>query len=355
MAILAQGTFSIKRMVNGKTLNFVLVPNKAVTQIFTPDPPTYAPDYSASPYLLITPSLFISGQATDQIGCLKAAPTWTINGGSTLSNYNAAAASASPYSLTIKKNLVNDAQYQITCTAIYVEPVTLVETPVVATITFTKVSNTGTSIRAVGYAPQGQVFKNNQAATLKAHCDMYRGSVIDTTNVTYAWSMLSGGAWTTIDSKNTLGITGYGTNEISIPASAVLNTAIFKCTCTDTDSSSSTYNVSVSDTISFVDMSDPYDVDVFTPGGDTVVSGGSTTVQFMIRQANTYMTASAFTSTKAVKVYRYTSGQVLDTTWGTSGYKTATLDSTSGKYSLAIAESDLLSGQITSFGFQMEG
>jgi hypothetical protein len=356
MAILAQGTFSIKRMVNGKTLNFVLVPNKATTQIYTPDPSTYAPDYSVGPYLTITPSLFISGQATDQIACLKAAPTWTVNGSSTLTNYNASAASASPYALTIKKNLSADSQYQVTCTAIYVEPVTLVETPVVATITFTKVSNTGTSIRSVAYAPQGQIFKNNQATILKAHCDMYRGSAIDSTNVSYVWSILSGGTWTNIDSKNTLGITGYGTNEISIPASAVLNTAIFKCTCLDTDASSSTYNVSVSDTLSFVDMSDPYDLDVFTPGGDTVVSGGTTTAQFMIRQANTYMTSAAFTSTKTIKIYRYTSGMVLDTTWGTAGYKTAVLDNTSGKYSIDISESaDLLAGQVTNFGFQMEG
>lgn len=353
--IQAQTSFSIKRIVNGKTLNFVLSANVPTTQIFTPDPSTYAPDFASSPYLVITPALYISGQSSDQIAKLKAAPTITINGSGTLSTFSATASASAPYALTIKKNLVSDSQYSIVFNAIYVEPTTLVEIPITATINIVKVSNTGTNIRAVAYAPQGQIFKNGQVSTLKAHCDMYRGSTIDTTDVTYTWEILSGGSWTTITSSNTLGITGYNTNEITIPSSAVLNTAIFRCTCKDTDSGSSTYNKTVSDTISLVDMSDPYDIDVFFPTGDSVVSGGSTTVQFMIRQGASYMTASGFTSTMTVKIYRNTAAGVLDTTWGTSGYKTATLDSTSGKYSLSISESDLISGQITSFGCQLEG
>lgn len=354
MGILSQSTFSIKRMVNGKTLNFVLTPNGALTQIYTPDPPTYSPDYTKNA-MVITPSLLISGQSTDQISHLKAAPTWTINGSSTLTGFGATVGTSSPYALTIKNNLTSAAQLTISCSAVYVEPTTLVEMPLTASMTITKVSNTGTSIRAVAYAPQGQIYKNSDVVSLKAHCDMYRGSTIDATNVSYTWEMLSGGTWTAVDSSNTLGITGYGTNEITIPSSAVVNTAIFRCTCKDTDSSSSTYGISVQDTVSYVDMSDPYDIDDFEPNGDTIVDGGNISVYFKIRQANNYLTSSDFTKTKTIKVYRNTAAGVLDTTWGTVGYKTTTLDSTTGQYNLALSSSDLLSGSVTAFGVQLEG
>ena len=35
----------------------------------------------------------------------------------------------------------------------------------------------------------GIVFKNDEVATLRAHCDLWRGASIDTTNVTYAWEI----------------------------------------------------------------------------------------------------------------------------------------------------------------------
>ena len=41
----------------------------------------------------------------------------------------------------------------------------------------------------MAYAPDGIVFKNDEVATLRAHCDLWRGASIDTTNVTYAWGI----------------------------------------------------------------------------------------------------------------------------------------------------------------------
>ena len=159
MAILSQQTFTIRRLIDGKTLNFLLQSNQALTQVYTPDPATFMPNYPTSPFLVITPSLLISGEAVDQIANLKAAPTWKINGSSTLSTFTATAATSSPYALTIKKNMADVAQMVITCEAIYVQPVTLIEMAVKATITFTKVSNNGASIIAICSAPLGTIFK----------------------------------------------------------------------------------------------------------------------------------------------------------------------------------------------------
>ncbi len=350
MAILAQQTFTIRRLIDGKTLNFLLQSNQALTQIFTPDPATYVPNYPTSPYLVITPSLLISGESGDQIARLKAAPTWKINGSTTLTTYTATAASSSPYALTIKKNMSDVSQMVITCEAIYVQPVTLIEMSVVATITFTKVSNNGASIIAVASAPSGTIFKNGLVTTLSAKCELWRGAEIDSTNVSYEWFKLISGTWTKITSENAAGITGYTTGTITIPSSAVVNFASFRCDIKDTDSGSSTYNKTVSDYISFVDMSDPYELDVEHPTGDGIASGGSTKVRFQCRQGAARMETAFFTG-KTLKVFRFNAAGEMDTTWGTSGYKNPDTNR-----ELTMTEADLLTGTAqTGFGVQLEG
>jgi hypothetical protein len=350
MAILSQHSYTIRRLIDGKTLNFFLQANQPTTQIFTPDPATYSPNYAASPYLVITPSLMISGETGDQISKLKQAPSWKINDSSTLSTYTATAAASSPYALTIKKNMSDVDKMKIECTAIYVQPVTLIETVVSSTITITKVSNTGASIIAVCTAPQGTIFKNGGTASLQAKCEMWRGSTVDTTDVTYKWFKQVSGIWVEINSGNAQGITGYTTGTITIPANAVLNYATFKCDIKDTDSGSSTYNKTVSDYISFVDMSDPYEIDIEFPTGDGIPVGGSTVVLVQVRQGATRMDNTFFTG-KTIKHFRYNAAGTFDDTWGTSGWKTA-----DGNRKLTITEADLLIGKAqTAFGVQLEG
>lgn len=349
MALLAQHSYTIRRLIDGKTLNFMLESNQATTQIFTPDPTTYAPNYTTSPFLVITPSLMIAGEAGDQIAKLKAKPTWKINGSTTLTPFNATSAASSPYALTIKKNMESVSQMKIECTAIYVQPATLVEMTVTASITFTKVSNSGASIIAVLTAPEGTIFKNGINASLKAKADMWRGSQVDKTDVTYEWSKQVSGVWTKITSANAQGITGYTSDTITIPSSAVLNYATFKCDIKDTDSSSSTFNSVVSDYISFVDMSDPYEIDTEFPQGDGIVSGGSTKVRVQVRQGATRMDNSFFTG-KTIKHFKYNAAGSIDTTWGTSGYKNA-----DANRELIITEADLNTGVQTAFGVELEG
>ena len=84
---------------------------------------------------------------------------------------------------------------------------------------------------------------------------MWRGSSIDADKVAYQWFKLkSDGTWESLAASNSYGITGTTTNEITIPASAVLNFESFKCEIKDTDTASGTYNTTVSDIISFSDF-----------------------------------------------------------------------------------------------------
>lgn len=73
--------------------------------------------------------------------------------------------------------------------------------------------------------------------------------------------------WAYIDEVNNFGVTGYTTNEITIPESTVLNFATFKCVITDLDSKSITYNQSVYATASFLDQQDPLQISFNTPEG----------------------------------------------------------------------------------------
>lgn len=306
---------------DGKSINLYLGSNQPTTQIFNQENSSYTPSYTASPYLVITPEVFVSGVSTNQVSRLKGQPKWKINGSTTLTTYGATAATSSPYTLTIKQNLSSVSQLQIECEVIYVDPDTSAETIAKTQITFSKATNTGQSIRAIAYAPNGTIFKNGDVETLKAHCDLWRGSAIDSTSVTYTWQKLNNGTWTTLTSSTAGAISGYTTNEITIPASAVLNFESFKCLIKDTDSSSGTYNTSVSDIISFADVSDPYQVEVSAPSGTTLTSGmTSTTLTANVWQNGELLPSSFYTGTTC-KWRKFNKVGVQDTAWGTSGIK----------------------------------
>lgn len=322
MAIISRGQITIVDLNDGKSINLYLGSNVATTQIFNKENSSYVPNWTVSPFLVITPEVYVTGVATNQVSRLKGVPTWKINGSTNLATYGATAATTSPYALTIKQNMTTVAQMQIECEVTYVDPDTTAETKAKTSITYTKTTNAGQLICAIAYAPNGTVFKNGAATSLKAHCDMWRGSVIDNTNVTYTWQKLGSGTWTTITSANAAGITGYTTNEITIPESAVLNFESFKCVIKDTDTASGTYNTTVSDIISFADMSDPYQVEISAPSGTTLTSGMTSTTLTVNCWQNGALLADSFFTGATCKWRKFNKLGVQDTAWGTSGIKT---------------------------------
>ena len=319
---IARGQITIVDLNDGKSINLFLSSNQPATQIFNKENSSYNPNYASSPFLVITPEIYVSGATGNQVAQLAGSPTWKINGSTDLTAYSATASETSPYELKIKKNLESVTQMVIECTVTYVDPETSARTIAKATYTVTKVENTGQQIRAVCYAPNGSVFKNGIIGTLTAHCDLWRGSTIDTTNVVYSWYRLEGGTWTKLIATNTYGITGCTTNEITIPASAILNIDSFKCVVRDTDSASGTYGSEVSDILTFADMTDPYMVEIQAPQGTTLTSGmTSTTLTVNLWQNGMQLDDSFFTDA-TVKWKKFNKLGVQDTSWGSSGTKT---------------------------------
>ena len=323
--IIARGQISIIDLNDAKSLNMYLRSSQPTTQIYNTDNNSFVPSWATQPYLVITPELFVSGTTTDQMNQVKTKPVYTINGSTNLTEFGGTVASTPPYALTINKNMGDVSQMRIQCSAVYTDPeIANFETPVKAEIQFTKTTNAGSTICAIGYTPKGNVFKNDKTATLTAHCDLWRGSKIDNTDVAYQWhKMTSTGEWEALSSSKAYGCTGYNTNELTIPASAVLNFDSFKCVITDKDTGSGTYNTSVSDILSFFDQSDPYYVEIYSTTGDKILNGrGNTTLTAKVWQAGNCFDDGDATAKFTFKWKKYNSSGKQDISWGTSGEKT---------------------------------
>lgn len=205
MAIkVARGQVTIIDQNDAVSLQAFIGSSQPLTQIFNKDTGVYAPSWAASPFLVLTPSLFVSGKAsTDQISSVGNAATltagvksgsakWYKNGSAITSGQDSCTvgAASAKYALTIKANhmTVSTPQVRYAFEAVYIDANGL-EVPFRSEIQFTQHLNAGAMIAAVAYAPDGVVFKNDEVPTLKAHCDLWRGATIDTTNVTYAWGI----------------------------------------------------------------------------------------------------------------------------------------------------------------------
>lgn len=312
MASIARGQITIVDLNDAKSLHMYLGSNQAATQIYNSDNKGYVPNYSSSP-LVITPELYVSGTAANIISQLKAAPTWTINGSGTLKTFGATVGTTAPWALTINNNMSSVAQMRIECTGVWTDPDTLVDLTVKAMFTVTKSTNAGAICCAIAYAPNGTIFKNNDVQTLTAHCDFWRGSSIDNTNVGYQWQKLVNGAWQNLGSSNA----GYNTNEVTISASDVLNYQTFRCEITDNDKASDQQQTKFYDMVSFADLSDPYVVEIASTTGDKILNGtGSTTLT-----ANVWQNGTMFAATDAAKKFVFTwtkfkKDGTQDTSWG---------------------------------------
>jgi hypothetical protein len=334
--VIATGQISIIDYNDALTLTGFISSNKPKTQQYNPDNGVYNPDWSAS-NLTLTPSLFILGSSDDIISSAQVqsitwydaeAPSTPL---ATDTNYTVPTSGLK--TLTIKKNvLAAKVAKDYICVIVYRDVTTNLDLTYKMGISFNKVVNGGGIADAVAWCPDGNIFKNDSIATIKAHCDLWRGSTIDTTLVTYRWykqdSTVStdqgaGVGWRKLDGTTNYGITGYTTNEITVPNSAVLNIAVFKCQIKDTDPASNTYNDYFYDTVTIVDQSDPVQVSVTSSGGDVFKNGvGSTTLTAKLFRGGEEIDSAG--TTYAYKWYKYDKDSALVANWGGAGidYKT---------------------------------
>lgn len=233
MAIkVARGQVTIIDQNDAVSLQAFISSNQPLTQVYNKDTNVYVPNWTTSPYLVLTPSLFVSGKgATDQIttvgnaaalapGIKSGSAKWTKNGTTVTSGQDSCTigAASARYALTIKANhmSVSIPQARYGFEAIYIDANGL-EIPFRAEIQLTQHLSAGATIVAVAYAPDGVIFRNEEVTNLKAHCDMWRGATIDNTNITYAWGIKDSSVFapTTITAAAATGATTITVGNVS--------------------------------------------------------------------------------------------------------------------------------------------
>lgn len=290
MSVRATGQITITDFSDALSVTAFISATQPKTQIYNPDNGTYQPNWtSTSAPMILTPSLFVSGQPGDIIGSANVqsitwydaeAPTTALSSGSIYE-----IPSSGVKTLRIKTNILSGdtSVKDYVVVIVYRDPSTGLDLTVNASISLSKVVNGGGIADAIATTPEGNIFKNANANKLTATCYLYRGSTVDKTQVSYQWyrqesnvtSDEGGGVgWRKLTSTINYGITGYTTDTISVPASAVLNVETFKCVITDTDTVSPTHTQKFFDVVTFMDQSDPIQVTVESPGG-TIFKVGS--------------------------------------------------------------------------------
>ena len=344
----AQGQFTIIDYNDALTLTGYIGSNLAKTQMYNPDNDTYSPNWSST-NVVLTPSLYVIGTTTDQITSSSVTSVkWYIGSSSTAitSSGNYALSGTKSHILTIKGNVMAGLPgIDYRCVVTYKDSSTGLSITHPLTISFSRVVNGSGITDLLVTTPTGNVFKNNEVATLTARAELWRGSIVDITNVAYKWAIMDGSVTSTSSSgydaafgvgwrklADTAGMyTGTTTATITVYAAAVDSFAVFKCIATDTDSSSSTYNSTFADVATFIDNSDPIQVVITSTGGDVFKNGqGSTVLTAVCYQAGAEIDSDGkgtYTWTK------YNKDGAVDTSWGTNGSKT-------GK-TLAVSNTDV--------------
>lgn len=333
MAI-ATGQFTIVDYNDALTLTGFIGSNHPKTQIYNPDNGAFNPNW-ASTNLVLTPSLYKLGSTTDIITATEVTSVKWFEAGSSKAITTAgsyALSGTKSHILTIKTNVLSSiVAKDWICEVTYLDPTTNLSLTHKMSITFNKVINGGGIVDAIATSPLGNVFKNGDVASLTAKVELWRGSVVDTTSVTYQWYMQDstvltdqggGIGWKKLTDTSGM-YTGCTTNTLTLFSTAVVNYATVKVSIKDTDTASNTYNQFFWDTVSFIDNSDPLQIQVASTGGDVFKNGvGSTTLTARVFQAGNEIDTAGTKYT--YKWFKYDKDGTLVTNFGGTSvnYKT---------------------------------
>ena len=333
--IICTSDYTITDFNDAISLSGYIGSNLAHTQIYSPDNETYTPSWVTT-NLVLTPQLYVTSTTTDVITTSAVTSvSWYQNtetaGNKITSTGNFALSGTKNHILTVKANILAGTNtVKFICVVQYHDATTNLDLTHKMDVSFSLVKSGSGIADAICIAEEGNIFKNGDITSLKASCDLWRGSTIDTTNVSYQWYIMdstqstdAGGGigWRSLSNTTNM-YTGCTTREITVYAAAVPSTATFKCVITDTETGAN--NAKYYDTITFVDLSDPIQCTIVSSGGDTFVNGqGSTVLTAKLFQAGSEIDSSSPYS-YTYKWYKYDSSATLVTNWGGTGvnYKT---------------------------------
>lgn len=291
MATTARGQITIVDLNDAKQVQIYLENSGADTQIYNPNTNEWTPNFVTAP-LVITPKIFITGSAADQIAnCSGFA--YTVNGTAATADSGAFVLDSKKGTLTIKNNMTVDF-YQIVFSCTYNDG--LRNDVIKGYKTITRNKDGGSLFSVIVTTPKGTVFNQNQTSNLTAVATAYRGGAQDTAGTTYRWEKLVSGAWTAVAAASVS--TANNVSTLTVKADDVLDYQTYRVTASDKrgDGKGDT-SVAL---ITFQDMTDPYQVEVMSNTGDKILNGtGSTTLFARVYQAGVLVEDSSSASLTA--------------------------------------------------------
>ena len=270
----AQGQFTIIDYNDALTLTGYIGSNLAKTQMYNPDNGSYTPDWKTK-NLVLTPSLYVIGTTADQIATANVTSVkWYVGDSNTAitAGTNYGLSGAKSHILTVKANVMAELPgIDYRCVITYKDESTGLSLTHPLTISFSRVVNGSGIVDLLVTTPNGNVFKNEEVASLTAKAELWRGSTVDTTKVSYKWAVMDASVTATsstgYDADFGIGwrklsdtadkYTGTATNTLTVYAAAVDSYAVFKCCAQDTDSESASYNTKFFDSVTLTDVTDP--------------------------------------------------------------------------------------------------
>lgn len=296
MAIIASSSITIVDYNDALTLTGFIGSNHPKTQMYNPDNGGYIPDWSKN-NLILTPSLFKLGGNSDMITSAEVKQVKWFEGNAAVAitaNSTYGLSGTKNHLLTVRANtLAGLPGRDYRCEVTYLDPTSGLTLTHKMGITLTRVVNGGGITCAICTTPNGNVFKNGEVDSLVAKVELWRGSVVDTTDVAYQWYMMdptvavdqgAGAGWRKLTDTSSK-YTGCTTAQMTVYPDAFASYGNFRVSVKDTDSSSNTYNQLFWDTVSMIDNSDPIQGRIFSTGGEIFKNGvGETQLKMQLFQ-----------------------------------------------------------------------
>ena len=324
MAIQATGRVTFHKIVDGRTINFMLAPSISTQQIVSKDPVSYVPDYTKT-NLVLVPVLTISGSGGDNK--VSGTCTWYIDNSKITSGQNGftvKTTSADRFALVLGQNL-KKASSVIKCEYTYIDPDTGASQQCTAVIQLSQVENAGTSIIAVMDTPLS-VFTTvaGVAKDIRVSGHMVRGGAVDNTNVSCSWEIRgTDGTYKPITAATAPAgsglpagnlFSGWNTDTLTVNSKAVLNISNVRLTIKDTDPNSSTFNKTCSAIGTIIDMTDPYELDGGAEKGISTAHTNGVPLEWIMKQGGKVWDDGSYTG-KTIGFYRLTDAEAKDATW----------------------------------------
>ena len=228
----------------------------------------YYPDFQTE-NLILTPSLFKAGSATDLMlaGTDIKSVVWkrksnTQTSENSLSTGETMSASY-PKALTVSSQPFSSTVFSIEyiCTITYTDPTTGLDLIYKNSVTFNKVTDGNNVALAEITSSVGFAFKNKLPSSTILTAELFRGATKDTSSLTYLWEKLVGATWTAVSGGTSVNLT--------VTQASVDSMQQFRVKITDTVVGDNY----TSDPVTVLDFNDPIQVVVKSSSGEIFKNG----------------------------------------------------------------------------------